>query len=311
VQRQLFRRAVVDLGYIGSRGDHLIQPVDVNAALPADVVATDGVVNLARPYQGYAGITMRQTTAHASYHALALGARYDSGRAGTLSIAYTLSRAKTTATNDRDAVDLPQDRTNLESEYALARNDRTHVFTASWVYELPLFRNATSQLVRALLQGWQLSGIATFWSGPPISRVVNGNTNGSRRGIRVDQAGDPFASLPANGPGYVYYFDPAAFRPPADGALGNTGRSIFRLPGLNQWDVTLSKNWYLSSKLRLQLRADFINAFNHTQLDPTAIQNVCPSSPEATCVVAGSAFGQITGTRAPREIQLGLRLSWN
>jgi hypothetical protein len=311
VQRQLFRRTVVDVGYIGSRGDDLVQPVDINAVLPADVVAAGGVVNLARPYQGYAGITMRQTTGYTNYHALAVGARYDAGRAGTLSLAYTLSRAMTTATNDRDAVDLPQDRTNLDAEYALARTDRTHVFTASWICELPFFGNATSPLVKATVQGWQLSGIATFWSGPPISRVVNGNTNGSRRGIRVDQVGDPFASLPANGPGYVSYFNPAAFAPPADGQLGDTGRSMFRLPGVNQWDITLSKNWYLPSSLRLQLRADFINAFNHTQLDPTAIQNVCPSATTATCVVAGSSFGQITGTRAPREIQLGLRLSWN
>jgi Carboxypeptidase regulatory-like domain len=310
VQRRLFARAAVDVSYIGSRGDSLIQPVDVNAALPADVVAANGVVNLARPYQGYAGITMRQTTGYTRYRALAVGLRYDAGRAGTLQVAYTLSRARTTATNDRDTIDLPQDRTNLDAEYALARTDRTHVFTASWVYELPFFKASTNPLVEATLRGWQLSGIATFWSGPPISQVVNGNTNGGRSGIRVDQVGDPFADLPPNGPGYVYWFNPAAFAPPADGQLGTTGRAIFRLPGVNQWDLTLSKSWFLSKDVRLQLRADFINAFNHTQLDPTAIQNVCPSSPSATCVVAGSSFGQITGARSPREIQLGLRLNW-
>jgi hypothetical protein len=254
---------------------------------------------------------MRQTTAYTNYHAGTLGFRYDSGRAGTLAIAYTLSQAKTTATNDRDAVDLPQDRTDLEAEYALARTDRTHIFTANWVYELPFFKDTTSSLVKATVQGWQVSGIATFWTGPPISRVVNGNTNGNRRGIRVDQLSDPFASLPADGAGYVYWFNPAAFAPPADGQLGNTGRAIFRLPGVNQWDVTLSKNWYLPSNVRLQFRADFINALNHTQFDPTLIQNTCPSNPAATCVVAGNNFGQITGTRSPREIQLGLRLSWN
>ena len=104
------------------------------------MVARGGVLNLARPYPGYAGITTRQTTARSDYHALAVGLRYDSGRAGTVSVAYTLSRARATATNDRDGIDLPQDRTDLDAEYALARTDRTHVFTASWVYELPLFR---------------------------------------------------------------------------------------------------------------------------------------------------------------------------
>jgi hypothetical protein len=311
VQRQLFRRAVVDVGYIGSKGDNLIQPVDINAVLPADVMAQNGVVNLARPYQGYAGITMRQTTGYTRYHAGTLGFRYDAGRAGTLSIAYTLSQAKTTATNDRDAVDLPQDRTNLDAEYALARNDRTHIFTANWIYELPFFKDSSNPFIKATVQGWQLSGIATFWSGQPVSRIVNGNTNGSRRGIRVDQIGDPFANQPPDGPGYIFYFNPGAYAPPADGQFGNTGRAPFRLPGVNQWDLTLSKNWYFPKNVRLQFRADFINALNHTQFDGNTIQNTCPSTTTPTCVVAGNPFGRITGTRAPREIQLGLRLMWN
>ena len=149
----------------GSRGDDLIQPVDINDALPADVVATNGVLNLARPYQGYAGINMRQTTATRTTTRLTVGFRYDAGRSGTLSIAYTLSQAKTNATNDRDAVDLPQDRTDLDAEYALARTDRTHIFTANWVYELPFFKDSTSRLVKATVRGWQISGIATFWTG--------------------------------------------------------------------------------------------------------------------------------------------------
>jgi hypothetical protein len=309
VQRRLLTRGAIDVSYVGSRGDHLIQPVGVNDALPADVVAT-GSLNAARPFQGYAGITMRQTTAHTDYHGLLLGVRYDAGSAGTLSLAYTLSRTKTTATNDRDGIDLPQDRTNLEAEYALARTDRTQVFTASWVVALPFFKAASGGL-GAVLGGWQVSGIASFWSGPPVSRLVNGNTNGGRQGIRVDQVGDPFASVPAAGPGYVYWFDPGAFAPPPDGRLGRTGRAPFRLPGVDQWDLTLSKSWLLAGGLGLQLRADFINAFNHTQLDPGAVQNVCSASPGGTCAVEGSSFGQITGTRSPREIQLGVRVSWH
>jgi hypothetical protein len=310
VQRELYRRGVIDVSYAGSKGDHLIQPVDINQPQPPDVVAT-GALNLARPYPGYGTINVRQTTAHSLYHGLLVSFRHDGGRAGLFNVSYTLSRAKTSATNDRDAVDFPQNPLDLEAEYALARTDRTHVFTASYVYELPFFRDSGG-LARALLGGWQVSGITQFWSGPPISRVVNGTTNGSRRGVRVNQVGDPLADLPADAPGGVYWFDPAAFAPPADGTYGNTGRAIFRLPGVNQWDITLSKNWYPTKATRLQFRADFINAFNHTQLDPTAIQNVCTVAvTDATCAGSSGNFGRITGTRAPREIQLGLRLSWN
>jgi hypothetical protein len=269
-----------------------------------------GSLNRARPYLGWGGINNRQTTARSRYHGLLVGFRHDAGRAGLLNLSYTLSRNKVTATNDRDAIDLPQNPRNLDAEYAVARTDRTHVFTANYVYELPFFKGRGG-IVGAALGGWEVSGITEFWSGLPISRVVNGTTNGGRRGIRVDQVGDPFSSLPANAPGGVYWFNPAAFASPSDGAYGNTGRAIFRLPGVNQWDITLSKNWYPSADVRLQFRADFINAFNHTQLDPSSIQNVCPASTtNPTCAVAGSSFGQITGTRLPREIQLGLKFFW-
>ena len=174
------------------------------------------------------------------------------------------------------------------------------------------FLGNRSSVVDALLGGWQLSGILQLWSGPPISRVVNGTTNGGRRGIRVSQVSDPLSNLPADVPGGVYWFNPAAFVSPADGAYGDTGRAEFRLPGGNQWDITLSKNWYPSKATRVQFRADFINAFNHTQLDPAAIQNTCAATlANPTCAVPGNRLGQITNTRAPREIQLGLRLSWN
>jgi Carboxypeptidase regulatory-like domain len=310
VQRQLYRRGAIDIGYVGSAGDNLIQPVDINQPQPQDVLAL-GSLNRARPYAGYGSITFRQTTARARYHGLLVGFRHEGGRAGTLNVAYTLSQAKTDATNDRDAIDLPQNPRDLGAEYALARTDRTHVFTTNYVYELPFFKS-TRGLLKAALGGWQVSGITELWSGPPISRIVNGTTNGGRRGIRVNQVADPLANIPANVVGGVYWFNPAAFRSPADGTYGDTGRAIFRLPGVNQWDITLSKNWYPSKAMRLQLRADFINAFNHTQLDPGGIQNVCAASVDnPTCAVAGSTFGQITATRSPREIQLGLRLTWN
>ncbi len=311
VQRKLYSRGVIDIGYVGSAGDNLIQPVDINAPLPQGVVATNGVINTARPYLGFAGIRFHQTTARARYNGLLVGFRHDAGRKGLVSVAYTLSRTKTDATNDRDAVDLPQDRTNLAAEYAIARTDRTHIFTVNYVYELPFFRDSKG-LGKQVLGGWQVSGITQFWSGPPISRVVNGQTNGSRRGIRVNQISDPFSNLPTNTPGGVYYFNPGAFAPPADGAFGTTGRAIFRLPGVNQWDITASKNWYPTKGTRLQFRADFINALNHTQFDPNSVQNVCTVAVTATdCTTSTGNFGRATGTRNPREIQLGVKFFWN
>jgi hypothetical protein len=307
VQRELYPRGTVDIGYVGSAGDNLIQPVDINMPQPEDVVET-GVLNLARNFLGYGGINRRQTTARSRYNGLLVNFRHDHGRAGLINVAYTLSRTKTDATNDRDAVDLPQNPLDLEAEYALARTDRTHVLSFNYVYELPFFREG-SPLMRGILGGWQVSGITQMASGPPISRVVNGSTNGGRRGIRVNQRSDPRENLPENVLGGEYWFNPLAFAAPADGTYGDTGRAIFRLPGIHQWDITLSKNWYTPGDVRLQFRMDFINAFDQTQFDPATIQNVCTAGADLTCTTSGR-FGQLTGTRAPREIQLGFRVAW-
>jgi hypothetical protein len=307
VQRQLYARGVIDVGYVGSAGDNLIQPVQINNPQPQDVVAI-GVLNAARPYRGYGTIQMRQTTAKLRYNGMLVSFRHDQGRAGLLSISYTLSRAMTDATNDRDAADIPQNPLDLGAEYALARTDRTHVFTANYVYELPFFRNA-SPLVQSVLGGWQFAGITYLWSGNPVPQITTGNTNGSRRGTRVNQIADPKANLPADVAGGRYWFNPAAFEAPADGTYGNSGRAPLRLPGVNQWDLTLSKNWYPMDAMRIQFRAEMINAFNQVQY--TGINATCPNTATSlSCVAAGSRFGQLTGTRNPREIQFGIRVAW-
>src|SRR2546428_3844687 len=76
LQKQLYKRGVIDVSYVGSRGDNLLQPIDINQPQPADVVAVNGSINLARPYRGYTGITMRQTTARQRYKGLLMNFRH-------------------------------------------------------------------------------------------------------------------------------------------------------------------------------------------------------------------------------------------
>jgi hypothetical protein len=306
MQRQVYRRGAIDVGYVGSHGDHLIQPLDINQPQPADVVGVAGNLNLVRPYKGYTSITMRQTTAYSNYWGILTQFRHEAGRQGSLTINYTLSRARTTSTNDRDAVDFPQNPLDLKVEYADARTDRRHIFSATYVYEFPFFREAENSFIRWALGGWQASGITTLNSGAPVPRIT-ANTNGGRRGGRANLVGDPkTGTLP-----FPYWFDPAAFAPPADGTYGNSPRAPLRLPGRNQTDLALSKNFYPGSS-RLQFRADFINAFNHTQW--LAVDAACSATSTVTlnrCDIGGTdTFGQITSTRNPREVQLSLKLYW-
>src|SRR5690606_7186393 len=151
-----------------------------NQPQPGDVIAQGGL-NVARPYDGYGTITMRQTTAYSRYHGLLVSFRHEGGRNGSFTLNYTLSRSQTTATNDRDAIDIPQNPLDLDREYADARTDRRHVFNGTFVYELPFYRNSANALARAVLGGWQIAGIVNITSGPPAPRILT-NTDGGTRG---------------------------------------------------------------------------------------------------------------------------------
>ncbi len=303
-QRQIYARGAIDVGYVGSHGDRLIQPVDINQPQPVDVVANGGNINAARPFRGYTTINMRQTTARSNYHGLLTQFRHEGGRAGTYTVNYTLSRNQATASNDRDAVDLPQNPQNLEAEYADARTDRRHIFNATYIYEIPFFSDAANAIMKAVLGGWQISGYTTFQSGPPVPRILV-STNNGRRGNQATQLGDPVIVDQ-----FPIWFDASAFGPNADGTYGNSGRAPLRLPGRNQTDLALSKNFYPYGR-RVQFRSDFINAFNHTQW--TTVNADCSGTTDVTQTCGSfpnSTVGQITGTRNPREIQLSLKLYW-
>jgi hypothetical protein len=312
--RRLWNRGVVEVSYVGSRGDNLIRPTDINYPQPADVVALqNGVpnaVNPTRPFRSYGSMTFRETTARSRYHGLLTSFRWEGGSRGMATAHYTLSRNRTDASNDRDSLDIPQNPRDPAANYADARTDRRHVVAASYVYSLPEYRGHGA-LVGSLLSGWQVAGLVNLASGQPVPRVVV-LTDNFRRGVLADivgniDEGERFIN------GVPYWFNPQAFAPPADGAFGNSGRSPFRQPGRHQWDIAVTKSFSPSDRLRLQLRAELINAFNHTQwvADPVAngLDNTC-TVVIASCNVPGDRFGQLLATRAPREIQLGARISF-
>ncbi len=150
IQQQLYSRGALEVSYVGAHGDHLIRPIDINYPNPADVLRL-GSVNLARPYQGYGAITQRMTTARSNYWGILSSFRHNGGAAGSLTLNYTLSRNRTDASNDRDAIDIPQDPNNIAIEYADARTDRRHIFTANYVYEIPFLKDSPNSLLKAVL----------------------------------------------------------------------------------------------------------------------------------------------------------------
>ncbi len=71
VQRQIFRNMVGEISYVGTKGDHLIRPVDINYPSPADVNRVGlANANTVRPFLGYRRIQYRETSAKSRYHGL-------------------------------------------------------------------------------------------------------------------------------------------------------------------------------------------------------------------------------------------------
>jgi hypothetical protein len=307
VQREVFRNAVAELSYVGTKGDHLIRPLDINQPQPADV-ARVGIanVNTVRPFLGYQRITWRETSGISRYHGMLSSFSYRFGNGLSLTASYTFSKNLTDATNDRDAVDFPQNPLNYRAEYAEARTSRPHIFSASYVYELPFFTKDSNPLKRAILGGWQFAGITDIASGQPVARlgVVSAQpAGGSLTGFYPVVIGDPLGGRAGTidpVTGLPFIFEPAAFAVPGSGTYGNTPRAFTRLFGRNQTNFTLTKNLYFDkeSKIRLQLRAEAFNIFNHTQF--TGVSTV----------ITATDFGRPTGARLPREFQFGAKLSF-
>ena len=303
VQRRLYSRGVIDVGYVGSRGDHLARYVDINQPQPANFVGHGGASNTVRPYLGYSAIVMRETTAKSRSHGFLASFRHEAGGAGSATLNYTFSRTKADATYDNSVMDDPQNPLDKDAEFAAAGTDRTHIFNAFYVYELPFGRDGSGGWRKALLGGWQIAGITRLESGPAARiQVLNCNYDnwcfpGS---LRPNQVGDSAAGEQTG----ILWFNPTAFVPSPAGEYGNAPVGPFRLPGRHQWDFAVSKTISLVGSTRLQFRADFMNAFNHTQfLD---VDTSCSGT--TTC--NPTRFGQVTSTRPPREIQLGVRLDW-
>lgn len=334
-QQEVFRNALVEVGYSGSAGNHLIRPVDINAPTPQEIInASKGVagcdtalnsannpancINLARPFRGFGIITDRQTSATSRYHGLLTSFRLRPTRGITAQLAYTFSKNLTDATNDRDAIDVPQIRTNLQLERAVSRLDRTHVFVASYVYEVPTFHSgfASSGVGKALLSGWEIAGITTAQTGLPLNRVVQGAVTVPARGTRPDIVSDPLENIPTNPTGGIpYAFNPLAFRTTLSGQIGNSPRAPFRFPSQFFTDLNLTKNFHFGERYKLQFRAELFNIFNKTIFNDVfqTIPDRLPTDPAFSSIsnlAAISQFGQFFSTRDPRQIQFGLKFNF-
>jgi len=181
-----------------------------------------------------------------------------------------------------------EDFQNLRRDRADSALDRRHRFVASFLYQAPWFRKSGSALTRFTLGGWQFAGTYSAESGEKATVLsgIDANQNGDAATDRaiLNPAGvagtgsTVTALLRTDGEivGYLADNPNAQYIATGLGAVSNAGRNTLQLPGINNVDFSIFKNFNFGETRRIQLRADFFNAFNHPQYIPGSPDDVAP-----------------------------------
>jgi Carboxypeptidase regulatory-like domain len=191
-----------------------------------------------------------------------------------------------------------EDFQNLRRERANSALDHRHRFVTSWIYEVPWFSKSNG-LTKTLLGGFNIAGTYTYETGERIT-VRSGNDanlNGDNAGDRaifnpngtegVGSAVTPLCRVSActfdedgnvigTVVGYLANNPNARYIQTGAGAESSIGRNTFLLPPINNFDISLFKNFRFGESKYFQIRADFFNAFNHPQYVPGSVNSVDP-----------------------------------
>ncbi len=246
----------------------------------------------------------------------------------TLDGTYTYSKTIDTITNElftsRVNPRRPQDFLNaVGGNRGLSALDHTHHFAVSWVYELPKYKGG-SGILGKVLSGFQVTGTYVAETGQPVTIQsgvdANGNIdsagdraffnpNGTAgvgsavRAVCIDASGNTslgasrFPSACGGAQFLVGYWGVtpnAQYIQTGMGALSNLGPNTVRSAGLNNWNLGFYKDTYIrGERMKVQVRADFINAFNH---------------PQSVIGGLGASVNSLAGSDAPASTGSGFAL---
>lgn len=316
---------LLEIGYVGSKGTHIIgnvilnQPLLASAVAPIRGITTNTVANAARrvPYLGLSTNTSEYMGAFdSSYNALEMGLTKRLSHGLQFTGAYTYSKSLDNAGAPTSGVFLSSgglsgDQRDFSQARGLSSFDRKQRLIFGYVWQIPNIAS-NSSLVKGLLHDWQVTGILTVQSGFSITisdsaaATIFSRTNSRAQFAPGKSAKD--ADLTGSVDGRLSrYFDTSAFStasPIGDGTgFGNSGRGILRGPDQRNLDFALMRRFKLNALKEnsiLEFRAEAFNLTNTPNFGG-------PGSDRA----AASSFGVISGTTInPRIIQFALRVSF-
>jgi carboxypeptidase family protein/TonB-dependent receptor-like protein len=286
--------------------------------------------NFFKPYPNLNFARYTSNASHSTYNALQFEVRRRSAAGLSIQGNYTFSKVLTDAEEPGGETGAYRTLRNKSLEKHRADWDITHTFNATYVYDLPIGPgrrfSTDSSFIRKILEGWQISGLVTWQTGPyktftstrltvnqvprmmpvPIGNAVEtirNNTGVFRtpQGVfwlnphLLNISVDPMTGLARNST-----LKPGLFRHPEAGEIGYLGEGMFKTPRFFQTDFSISKQTRVHETANIEFRAEFFNFFNNANfyLRP------------ARFVLDSEQFGRITDTFTPRFMQLTMRVNW-
>lgn len=303
VQQALGAKTILSVAYVGMQDRHQSENELLNApaqsVLPALINNTVQFNNV-NPYPGYGAIELYNNDANSHYNSLQISLNSHLRPDLTFQIAYTHSKAIDSSPGTGSGGDLQNAANPYDRAYGMgpAWFNRSDVFNANFIYDIPAFRHATSRAVKSMLGGWQFAGYVTAMTGLPLNITLGGAANAN--GLPIGQNRPNVNGSISYPDKLTEWFNTSAFSQPALGQWGNVGYDAITGPGRVNTNLSIFKSFLLSEKRgsKLELRVESFNVFNHTQW-----QNVSTS-------FTASNFGQVTSAFDPRVFQLGMKASF-
>jgi hypothetical protein len=328
LQRQLSPNGVVSLSYVGTQGHRLLSTIESNPGNAALCLSASQAsqVQVGSPTCGPGGengvYTLLNGTvingtrsplgndfASDGYFIAAGDSHYNSLRAtwhyATPTLEFLAGYTYSKSIDDSSGWGNQINFFNSRLSRGLSSFDIPHNFVVSYRYLLPFARFLGNN---RLTSGWTISGITRFSKGLPVT--ITESDDNSLLGTGSSGPPGPALDVPNFTPGPLNFSDPrkcitnpncapyfntSLFTPEALGQLGNSRYRFFHGPGIDNFDMALSKETHITESMALQLRFEFFNVFNHTQFN--AVDGNIDGD-----------FGVVTSANDPRIGQVALKL---
>jgi hypothetical protein len=301
VEQSLGNNQTLSVSYLGAAGRQLIRRTLVSN-IPASFSSSQ--------------VFFSRNDASSDYHAMQVQFQHRLSRGFQALASYSWSHSIDDASDEVSG----GDRGRGSSDF-----DARHAFSAALTYNLP--RPSTNKIIRAIAANWSIDSIIHSQSATPINLVgrVAQNIDGVATSTRPNfTPGLPIYIVDPTAPGGKRLndaVDPSRpgckgpFCPAPIGQQGSLGRNVLRAFPVNQIDFALRRRFSLSERLKLQIKGEAFNIFNHPNFgDPTTSLTSASFGRATTMYGRGLGAGGISGGFNPlyqlggaRSIQLSLR----